>query len=179
MNCSNSQNDPAPGSVVWLTGLPASGKTTIARCLQAQLRERGLRPALLDSDRLRDILTPEATYEQSERDRFYKALAQLAAMLAEQGVPVIIAATANRRRYRQAARERVTKFCEVFVDCPLEVCRERDPKGLYKNSDEDQDNALPGVGVAYEAPEHPELTVHSHREPAEESAGRVADFLLQ
>ena len=177
MNCSNSQNDPAPGCVVWLTGLPASGKTTIARCLQAQLRERGMRPALLDSDQLRDILTPEATYELSDRDRFYEALAQLAAMFAEQGVQVIIAATANRRRYRQAARERVTKFCEVFVDCPLEVCRQRDPKGLYAESDDT--GSLPGVGAAYEAPEHPELTVHSDRETAEESAGRVADFLLQ
>jgi len=179
MNCSPPQNETDPGPVVWLTGLPASGKTTIARQLQSELRRHGCQAVLLDSDRLREVLTPSPTYDSAERDFFYAALVGLAGMIAQQGVPAIIAATGNLRRYRQAAHDRLDRFMEVWVDCPLEVCQSRDPKRLYAQADQRAGNALPGLGAGYEPPIEPALTIHSDREPAERSMQRIVDALSE
>lgn len=178
MNTSSLIREPAQGPVVWLTGLPASGKTTIAGKLLFELRQHGCPGVLLDSDRLRKVLTPSPTYGPDERDRFYTVLIGLAELLAVQGVPVIIAATGYLRRYRQAAQDRLERFIEVWVDCPLEVCRQRDLKGLYEQADQKPDNALPGMGVSYEPPVEPELILHSDREPAKRSAKRILEALM-
>ncbi len=115
---------------VWLTGLPASGKSTIARELSTALVKAGSVPEVLESDALRRVLTPAATYATPERDLFYRALAFYGSRLVARGVPVIFDATANRREYRDLARKLIPKFFEVAVICPLEiwVARERPPR---------------------------------------------------
>jgi adenylylsulfate kinase len=145
------------GAVVWLTGLPASGKTTLARALVERLREAGREPLLLDGDELRDALVPRPGYDDPGRESFYRTLAALATVAARQGLVVAVAATAHRRAWRDAARAVAPRFVEVHVATPLDECRRRDAKGLYGR--EDSRRALPGVGVAYEAPEHPEVIV--------------------
>jgi adenylylsulfate kinase len=159
---------------VWLTGLSGSGKRAIARALLEQLHARGVRAAVLESDVLRTQITPHPRYDAAERDLFYASLAHLGTFLAENGTPVVFDATAHRRAYREAARQRIARFAEVYVDTPLEVCAARDPKGLYRNRNA---TTLPGVQVPYEPPLAPELVVHGDRGSPRESAGAVVDLL--
>lgn len=157
---------------VWLTGPPASGKSTVARVLSDALRRRGVRAAVLESDALRAILTPDATYEPGERDRFYAAVADLAALLVRQGVPVVVDATAPRRAHREKLRRAVRDFVEVLVATPLEICERRDPKGLYARARGGDAPYLPGATEAYEEPEKPDVVV-SGTAPPEESAQTI------
>ena len=149
-----------PAFALWLTGLPASGKSAIARELLKQLQARGLRPAVLESDALRAQLTPLPTYDESEREIFYAAMTELGAFLCQRGVPVIFDATANRRSFRDAARRRIARFAEIHVDTPLEICASRDPKGLYRAARAGGAATLPGVHASYEPPQKPELVIH-------------------
>ena len=162
---------------LWLTGLSGSGKSAIARELLARLQARGLEPAVLESDVLRTQLTPQARYDASERDFFYAALAQLGAHVVAQGRPVIFDATANRRAYRDAARAKIARFAEVFVDTPLEVCAARDVKGLYRAAREDRSETLPGAQAAYEPPAAPELVLHGDRGTPAEGAALIEAWL--
>lgn len=166
----------AKAFAVWLTGLPASGKSAIARALLARLQARGVDAAVLESDALRALLTPRPRYDEAERDLFYAAMAHLGAFLVERGVPVIFDATAHRRAYRAAARERIERFAEVFVNCPLEVCERRDPKGLYRSARQGGAASLPGAQAGYEPPERPELEVNGDAVSAEEAARRIVAF---
>lgn len=158
----------------WLTGLPASGKSAIARALLAQLHARGVDCAVLESDVLRKQLTPFATYDEPERDFFYASLLDIGRALLARGRPVIIDATANRRRYRDAARGTIGPFVEIWVDTPPEVCAARDPKGLYRDN---RIESLPGVRAPYEPPLAPEIVLHGDRGTPEASAGRVLALL--
>jgi adenylylsulfate kinase len=162
---------------VWLTGLPASGKSAIARELLRLLHARGLEPAVLESDVLRTQLTPHARYDEGERDLFYAALVELGAFMTQQGRPVLFDATANRRAYRDAARRRIARFAEVFVDTPAAVCAARDPKGLYRAAREGRAAMLPGVQAAYEPPERPELVVRGDAATPEEGARAIVALL--
>jgi adenylylsulfate kinase len=139
------------GAVVWLTGLPASGKTTLAKKAREQLG--GI---LLDSDELRDVLGT-GSYDAAGRDDFYRRLGELAALLARQGHLVLVAATAPRRAHRDAARVLAPRFVEVYVATPLDECERRDPKGLYARARAGDAPALPGIGVPYEPPLAPEV----------------------
>ena len=165
--------DARPGFALWLTGLPSSGKTTLAHALRRLLAERGIAVQILDSDELRRRLTPNPTYSAEERDWFYGIITFLAELLTTNGVNVLIAATAARRAYRQAARERIPRFAEVHVECAPEVCRARDPKGLWQRADRGEITNLPGAGVPYEAPDAPEARVDTARHSAEAAAHRV------
>lgn len=162
-----------PGFVVWLTGLPGSGKSTVADALEGDLAARGIRAARLESDVVRRVFYPRPTYGEEERDAFYAGLVWLASLLARHGVPVVIDATAHRREYRRRARERLPRYFEVFLDCPLEVCESRDPKGIYRLGRRSPDARVPGLQVAYEPPEHPELIAHGVEETAEAVASRI------
>jgi adenylylsulfate kinase len=162
---------------VWLTGMPSSGKSTIARALLAALQARGLKPALLESDVLRTQLTPKPTYDDAERALFYASLVHLGEFLSSAGIPVVIDATANRRDYRERARERIERFAEVFVDSPIEVCRARDVKGLYRAAMEGKSSTLPGAQAAYEPPEKPELVVRGDAGTPEGSAALIIALL--
>jgi adenylylsulfate kinase len=162
-----------PGFAIWLTGLPSSGKTTLAHALSRLLAGQGIATQVLDSDELRRKLTPRPIYSPEERDWFYNAIAVLAELLTANGVSVLIAATASRRAYRQAARERIARFAEVYVECPPKVCRVRDPKGLWERADRGEIAALPGAGAPYEAPDAPEVRVDTARHTAEEAAHSI------
>jgi adenylylsulfate kinase len=147
------------GAIVWFTGLPASGKSTLARRVHAHFVATGRTAVLLDGDELRTVLDAR-TYEPADRDRFYRSLAALAALLANQGLVVLVAATAPRRQDRDRARAQMIAdgvFIEVWVKTPLSECAARDPKGLYALARRGEVTELPGVGVAYEPPLVPEV----------------------
>ena len=162
------------GAVAWFTGLPASGKTTLARRVQAELARAGRAVVLLDSDELREVLETRS-YAPDERDRFYRALAAMAVLLARQGVVALVAATAPHRVDRDRARAALAEagggpFVEVWVKTSLAECEARDPKGLYAKARRGQTSELPGVGVAYEEPRAPEVVVERGEDTAAVSA---------
>jgi adenylylsulfate kinase len=144
-----------PGIVIWLTGLPQSGKSTLARCVRDRIAPRRS-CVLLDSDDVRAAIGA-THYGASERDAFYRVLAGLAALLAREGHVVLVAATAARRAYRDAARAAAPDYAEVWVKTPLAECEARDTKGLYAHARSGVAPDLPGIGVAYEAPAAPEI----------------------
>ena len=168
--------------VMWFTGLPGCGKTTIADRVKAKLSEKGIYAKILQLDEIRRSITPQPKYTEEERDIVYASLAYMAKLLAEEGINVIIDATANRRRYRDLARRLIPNYAEVFIRAPLEVCMEREekrmalfsPKDIYKKATAEK-AAVPGVNVAYEEPQSPEIEVDAARMSLEESASRIAD----
>lgn len=163
---------------LWITGLPASGKSSITEALVAGLRKRGIDPVVLESDVFRKFFTPHTTYSEADRELFYQGMVEMAGKFVEHGLPVILDATGNRRSYRNPARERLPRFAEVFVDCPLEVCMRRDPKGIYRKGVEGTATTVPGLQTEYEPPIHPEIRIRSDHEDPDEAARKILDFLV-
>jgi adenylylsulfate kinase len=158
------------GFGLWLTGRPASGKSSITRELTRTLEQCGASVVVLESDEMRNILTPEPSYTEEERDGFYRALALIGALITKNGVNVIFDATANKRTYRDQARKLIKRFAEIYVECPLSVCMERDPKGIYAMADARQSTTVPGLQTAYEPPVAPELILNGQLPPADNAA---------
>jgi adenylylsulfate kinase len=140
-----------------MTGLPASGKSTLARDLADRLEAEGRPAAMLDGDEVRRALVPAPGYDPESRAAFYATLGNLAALLARQGLVVVVAATANRRAFRDGARAAAPRFVEVYLDVPAETCAARDPRGLWRKARAGQAPELPGPGATYEPPERPEV----------------------
>lgn len=161
---------------LWITGLPASGKSVITASLVEKLNRRTVFPAVLESDRMRRILTPDATYDEPERDRFYKQLVDIGDVLLRSGVPVIFDATGNRRAYRERARSSFSRFVEVYVNSPLQVCESRDPKGIYAAARAGTSKTVPGVQSLYEPPVRPEIVVDGTQPPGS-NAELILDLL--
>ncbi|MBE0605152.1 MAG: adenylyl-sulfate kinase [Deltaproteobacteria bacterium] len=170
-------SDRPPAFAVWLTGLPASGKSTVARALKAELAGRGIRAAVLESDAVRREIAPNAGYGEVEREAFYAILAYLARVLVLHGVPVIVDATANLRAYRDRARNAIPRFLEVHVRCPLAVCQARDPKGIYRRGVDGTAQNVPGLSAPYEPPRMPEVVVDGEREDPAAAARRIVSAL--
>lgn len=166
------------GFAVWITGLPSSGKSSITRELMKLLEARGVAALVLESDEMRKILTPEPTYGPEERDRFYRALALFGELVTRKGIHAVIDATANKRAYRERARTLIPKFVEVYVECPLEVCMQRDPKGIYAQAALQKASTVPGLQSVYEPPLHPDVTLDGQGPPGE-SAIVIFDRLNQ
>lgn len=145
------------GAVVWITGLPASGKSTLARAVLARLAARGRPGLLLDGDAVRAALSPPPGYGDAARDAFYATLGALALLAAGDGLVAVVAATAHRRAFRDRVRARAPRFVEVHVATPAGACAARDPKGLWARARAGDAPALPGAGAAYEPPLAPEV----------------------
>jgi adenylylsulfate kinase len=173
--------DRVPAFGIWITGLPASGKSMLTAALVRHLRGAGVDAVVLESDALRKMFarddTREATYDERDREYFYGAIAFIGQVLTERGIPVIFDATANLRSYRDRARQVIPHFIEVYVDSPLEVCIRRDPKGIYRRAQEGKANNVPGLGAPYEPPENPDTVVHGDRENADQAAERIVRLL--
>jgi adenylylsulfate kinase len=165
------------GFAIWITGLPASGKSTVTVSLAAQLRDMGIDFTILESDALRQVFGSDSNYDERDRDYFYGSLAFIGRVLTEHGIAVIFDATANRRSYRDRARRQIPRFIEVLVECPLELCIKRDPKGIYRKAREGAADNVPGVQAVYEPPENPDVIVRGDRDEPEKSARRVIEIL--
>jgi len=166
---------PSKGWVVWLTGMPSSGKSTLAERIQRRLTALGRASCVLDGDAVRGAFVPPPDYSPSGRDAFYATLARLAALLASQGLVVLVPATAYRRAHRAEARSLAPRFAEVFVAVDAEECARRDAKGLYAATREGRAQGLPGADLAYEAPEAPEITAQGGHD--EEATQAVVDLV--
>ena len=168
---------------IWITGVPGSGKSAIARATATILATRGEPAQVLELDEIRRTITPSPTYDAGEREAVYRALVMIARTLTGAGLPVIIDATAHRRAWRELARETIADFAEVQLVCPLEVARTREgtrgrghhPEAIYAKAGR-PGASVPGVDVPYEPATAPELTIDTTRETVEDGAARVADL---
>ena len=162
---------------VWLTGLPASGKSTVAVELAQQVRKLGINVTVLESDVLRKMFSTTPRYDEQDREYFYSSLAFIGRVLIDHGISVIFDATANRRSYRDRARQQIERFLEIYVECPLETCMRRDPKGIYRKGREGKATDVPGLQAVYEPPEHPDLVIRGDRDDPVDAAQRIVALL--
>lgn len=160
-----------PGFAIWITGLPASGKSSLAAALVEKLAEKNIHVQVLESDAMRQVLTPDLGYDRGDRAHFYHLLCVVGELLVRNGINVIYDATAAERRFREDARRRLPKFIEVYVRCPLEECVRRDPKHIYEKARQGIYSNVPGIQAPYEPPLNPEVevdtTTHEIAEEAE------------
>ncbi len=167
------------GAVIWFTGLSGSGKTTIAHILQDRLVEAGAPVEILDGDVVRENLSKGLGFSKEDRDTNIRRIAFVAHLLQRNGVFVITAAISPYRAVREEARAMIGDFVEVFADAPLDVCEQRDVKGLYAKARAGEIKAFTGIDDPYEPPSGPEVVCHTDRESPEESAQKVIEKLIR
>ena len=162
------------GFAIWLTGLPASGKTAVAEAIIRRVEELyEIKVQHLESDVLRKILTPNPVYSVAEREWFYDVIVYIGEMLTKHGINIIIDATGNRKSHREKARNSIGKFLEVYIRCPLKTCMERDPKGIYRLAQSGKATSVPGIQDVYEEPASPDLIIDSDKVSPESGAEHV------
>jgi adenylylsulfate kinase len=166
------------GFTLWFTGLSGAGKTTISNLVEQQLRERGSRVEVLDGDVVRENLSKGLGFSKEDRDTNIRRIAFVADLLSRNGVPVITAAISPYRELRDESRELMgQRFIEVFVKASVEVCAERDVKGLYEKAFKGEIKEFTGVSDPYEEPLNPEIVLDTEHQTPEESASRVISLL--
>jgi adenylylsulfate kinase len=168
------------GVVVWLTGLPGSGKSTLARAAQAQLHQGGFRTVLLDGDNLRHGLCADLGFSIADRNENVRRTGEVAKLFVETGVVVLVALVSPMRDAREAVRRLLPEgdFLEIYCQCPITVCRERDPKGHYAKAENGAIAEFTGVSSPYEAPLAPALRLDTGGEVVEESVDRLVQLVL-
>ena len=171
-------NGHAPG-VLWFTGLSGAGKSTIADIVESKLHARGIRTYLLDGDNVRHGLNRDLGFTDADRVENIRRVAEVAALMADAGLMVLVSFISPFRSERRLARERVgdDAFVEVYVDTPLDVAESRDPKGLYAKARRGELAHFTGIDSPYEPPEHPEIRVDTSTATAEASADAVIAWL--
>ncbi|MDX3628930.1 adenylyl-sulfate kinase [Streptomyces europaeiscabiei] len=173
----------ATGATVWLTGLPSAGKTTIAYELADRLREDGHLVEVLDGDEIREFLTADLGFSRADRHTNVQRIGFLADLLARNGVHALVPVIAPYADSREAVRKRHAAsgaaYVEVHVATPVEVCSERDVKGLYAKQAAGEISGLTGVDDPYEAPETPDLRIESQDQTVQESAALVHKLLTE
>ena len=165
------------GLTIWFTGLSGAGKSTLATLLAERLRGMGRRVELLDGDEVRRNLSSGLGFSKADRDANIRRIAYVAKLLSRNGVIAITAAISPYREIRDEARAEIGTFVEVFVNCPLEVCEQRDVKGLYAKARSGEIQQFTGISDPYEPPENPEVHLHTDRENPEQDAGIILDKL--
>jgi adenylyl-sulfate kinase len=168
------------GLTVWFTGLSGSGKSTVAVALEQQLIERGIPAYLLDGDNLRHGLNGDLGFDSASRNENVRRAGEVALLFADAGVvaivPLISPYREDRDRVRARHRELGLRFVEVFVDTPIELCEQRDPKGLYAKARAGEITGFTGIDDPYEAPLDPDVTLRPGPTPAD-AAAVVAELL--
>jgi adenylylsulfate kinase len=175
------------GWCVWVTGLPGSGKSVVSQALTELLNKKGVTVQLLSSDKIRKFLTPKPTYSLKERDSVYATMIYIAKLLTQNGVNVLIDATGNLRRYRDDARSQLSFFIEVYLECPLDLCIQREaerketynaPTQIYQKTVQNKTSStVPGIGQPYEIPLNPEVIVKTFILTPQEGAQQIYEVI--
>ena len=173
------QADRERGCVIWFTGLSGSGKTTIAHMLEDKLMEAGVPIELLDGDVVRENLSKGLGFSEEDRNTNIRRIAFVAHLLQRNGTFVITAAISPYRAIREEARLMIKDFVEVYADAPLEVCEERDVKGLYAKARAGEIKGFTGIDDPYEPPSGPEVDCKTGEQTVEESCQQIIDKLIE
>ncbi len=165
--------------VLWLTGLSGSGKSTLANLLEKKLHEKGKHTYLLDGDNVRHGLCGDLGFSDKDRVENIRRISEVAKLFVDSGMVVLTAFISPFQADRDFCRNLLAdgEFIEVYVDTPLEVCEQRDPKGLYKKARSGEIKHFTGIDSTYEAPQSPEVHLHYQDEPAEQTAERLFNLL--
>ena len=165
--------------VIWMTGLSGSGKSTTAAALEIKLHNAGLRTFILDGDQVRSGLNQDLGFDAKSRTENIRRIAEVARMMMDAGLIVIVTAISPFRLDREKAKERIgaENFIEVHISTPLHVCAQRDPKGLYQKSKAGQLANMTGVSSPYEIPEHPDLIIDTSTSSVVSSSEKILRFL--
>ncbi len=167
------------GFTLWLTGLSGAGKTTVAVALEDELHDRGLLIERLDGDTVREGLTRDLGFSKEDRDKNIERVSFVARLLSRNRVGVVASFISPYQEARDKVRQLTTNFIEVYVNAPLEVCASRDVKGLYAKAFAGEIQGFTGVNDPYEAPENPEIVLHTDRETLQQSVNKIIDYLEQ
>jgi adenylyl-sulfate kinase len=167
------------GFVLWMTGLSGAGKTTLAVALEAEFKRRGVRVERLDGDTVRQSLTRDLGFSKEDRDKNIERVTFVAKLLSRNNVVVLASFISPYKVTRDYVRSQTTNFIEVFVDAPLDVCAERDVKGMYAKAFRGEIPNFTGVSDPYEAPETPDIHVKTHLETIDESVANILEWLEQ
>jgi len=165
------------GFTLWFTGLPSSGKSTLARRVEEVLLERGMNVEVLDGDEVRENLSKGLGFSKEDRDTNIRRIGFVAKLLSRNGTVAITAAISPYRDVRDEMRRAIGRFVEVYVECPISVLTERDVKGLYKKALAGEIKHFTGVDDPYEAPLKPEVVIHSNEESVEQSVSKIVSTL--
>ncbi|MBF2063736.1 MAG: adenylyl-sulfate kinase [Calothrix sp. C42_A2020_038] len=161
------------GLTVWFTGLSGAGKTTISCVVENELRSQGYKVEVLDGDVLRQCLTKGLGFSKEDRDENIRRIGYVANLLVRNDVIVLVSVISPYRQIRTEMRRDMADFVEVYVNAPLEICEQRDTKGLYKKARAGEIKNFTGIDDPYEPPLFPEVTCNTHQETIAESAGKV------
>lgn len=166
-------------AIIWLTGLPASGKTTIAQELEKRLYEMGGHTYILDGDNVRHGLNKDLGFSKEERKENIRRIAEVAKLFCDAGIITICSFVSPYKEDRETARNLVeeSEFIEIFVKCPVEICIERDPKSMYKKALAGKMKSFTGVDDPYEVPESPDIVIETDRLTLNESVETVLRYL--
>lgn len=167
------------GFVVWFTGLPSAGKSTLAALLGATLEGQGVKVEVLDGDEIRRVLTKGLGFSKEDRDENIRRIAFVARLLVRHGTAAITAAIAPYRAARDEAKRSIGRFVEVYVKCPLDICIQRDLKGHYRRALAGELQHFTGISDPYEEPLQPDVVVETDRESPESGVAKVLEKLVQ
>ena len=167
------------GVTIWLTGLSGAGKTTITQALEQKLLAEGYDIEVLDGDIVRTNLTKGLGFSKADRDENIRRIGFVANLLTRHGVIVLVSAISPYREIREEVKQKIGSFVEVFVNAPLNVCEERDVKGLYQQARKGEIKGFTGIDDPYEAPLNPEVECRTDLEELEESVAKVWDKLVE
>jgi len=165
------------GFTLWFTGLSGAGKSTLARRTEEILLERGLNVEVLDGDEVRENLSKGLGFSKEDRDTNIRRIGYVCKLLASNGAVAISAAISPYSEVRAQVRAQIERFIEVYVECPIDVLTQRDVKGLYKKAIAGEIANFTGISDPYEAPEKPEIVVHSSTETVEQSLAKIIGTL--
>jgi len=170
------------GVTIWFTGLPSSGKSTLAVALEEALYEKGYHTYILDGDNVRHGLNRNLGFSPDDREENIRRIGEVAKLFRDAGIINMTAFISPYRRDRRMARDLAGNdgdFIEVFVDCPVDVCEKRDPKGMYKKAREGLIREFTGVSAPYEEPEDPEIHLLTHERSLDECVREILDYLAR
>lgn len=165
------------GFVLWLTGLPCSGKTTLADGLKRELKRRGLNVVVLDGDDFRKSVSPDLGYSKSDRDLNVRRAGYIAKLLSDNGICTICAFVSPYRETRKRIRKEIGSFIEIYVKASADICKKRDIKGLWKKAQRGDIKGLTGYDDPYEEPAEPELICDSESADPSQLVKKVIKFL--
>jgi adenylylsulfate kinase len=167
------------GLTVWFTGLSGAGKTTLCNAVYSEFSSRGYRVAVLDGDVIRQQVSRDLGFSKEDRDENVRRIGVIAEDLTQKGMVVLVAAISPYRAARDEVRQRIGRFLEVYVDAPLAVCEQRDPKGLYRKARRGELIGFTGVDDPYQAPQAAEVRCRTDQETSEVSSDKVITAMVE